>query len=477
MTDTISSNSLSEEFLTAAKDILGPKGFSQDPEDMASFISDWRGRGAGHTPLVAKPASTQEVSEFMALCAKHKVAVTPQGGNSGLVKGGLPFGEVLLSLKRMRAIREIDPLNDSLTVEAGVILTEAQDAADDVNRLFPLSLAAEGVAQIGGLISTNAGGVAVLRYGMMRDLVLGLEVVLPDGRIWNGLTGLRKDNTAYDLKQLFIGAEGTLGVVTAATLKLFPKPAVREVAWIPVSSPKQAVELLALTKHETGGAVSSFELMPNFAVDIVKLIQPDTRDPLPSEEPWRVLLEVSFARREGAREVMEAVLSKALEEELISDAVLAENETQAAAIWNIRESLPLGERTFGQAAKHDISVPVSAIPEFIERSEQVVKAASPGSTVVAFGHVGDGNLHYNVTAPPEVDNDEFVEAEGPALAKAIHDLVCEMNGSISAEHGIGLQKRDELAERVGPVELDMLHAVKRALDPDNRMNPERVVKV
>lgn len=468
---------LSEEFIEDAKSILGAAGFIDSPEDMDNYLNDWRGRVKGNAPFVARPKSLQETSDFMALCAKHGVAVTPQGGNTGLVMGGIPNGEVVISTRRLRGIRNIDPLNDSITVEAGVILAELQDMVDKEGRLFPLSLAAEGDAQIGGLISTNAGGVAVVKYGMMRDLVLGLEVVLPDGRIWDGLTALRKDNTAYDLKQLFIGAEGSLGIVTAATLKMVPKPAVKMVSWLCVESPTKAVELLALAKAETGGAVSSFELMPRIGVDYVLEAMPDSRDPHPdAKSPWYVLMEVSFPREEGARDVMESLLEQVMEKELVTDGVLAESESQALEIWKIRETLPLAEKAFGKAVKHDVSVSVSLLPEFIEKANKRVRDISPNANIISFGHVGDGNMHYNV-APPEGANDvEFTKEYGPCLTKVIHDLVSDMDGSISAEHGIGTMKRDELAERVSSVEFDMLHAIKKALDPDNLMNPNKVLK-
>jgi len=472
----VSQNNIPSKFLQRAKEILGPAGFIDDIVDMDSYLSDWRGRMKGDAPFVARPANVEQVSQFMALCYEYGVSVTPQGGNTGLVMGGLPDGEVLLSTKRLRSVRNVDPLNDSVTVEAGIILAELQELVAKEGRLFPLSLGAEGEAQIGGLISTNAGGVAVVKYGMMRDLVLGLEVVMPDGRVWDGLTGLRKDNTAYDLKQLFIGAEGTLGVITAATLKMLPAPAVKMVSWLCVESPAKAVELLAMAKAETGGAVSSFELMPKIGVDFVMEQIPDARNPHPdAKSPWYILMEISFPREEGAREVMETLLEKSMEAELVTDGVLAESEAQAFEIWKVRETLPLAEKAFGKAVKHDVSVPVSLLPEFIERANERVYTIAPQANIISFGHVGDGNMHYNV-APPEGMNDiRFGENFGSELTEAIHDLVCEMNGSISAEHGIGTMKRDELAERVSDVELDMLRAIKKALDPDNRMNPGKVL--
>jgi FAD/FMN-containing dehydrogenase len=454
---------------------LGPKGVSTDAHEIEPHVRDWRGRWKGSTPVLVKPGSTEEVAKAMALCAEHGVAVTPQGGNSGMVNGGVPYGEVLVSLRRMNRVREVDTLNDAMTLEAGVILTRAQEVADENGRLFPLSLGAEGVATIGGLISTNAGGVAVLRYGMMRDLVLGIEAVLPDGRIWNGLRGLRKDNTGYDLKQLFIGAEGTLGLVTAATLKLFPKPAVKETAWVALSSPKQAVELLARAKAASGGAVTGFEIVSRFCMSLVKKHIPDVRDPLSSPSPWRVLIELSLPRADGAREIMEAILGQALEAGLIEDAAIAESEAQKAMMWKIRENISVAEAAHSKALKHDVAVPVSRVAEFMVEGDALARRIHPGVDVIAFGHVGDGNIHFNITPPPGADQDQFVDKDGLHITKAINDLVCSLNGSISAEHGIGLLKRDELAWRKSAVEMDMMRAVKKALDPDNRMNPGRVV--
>jgi FAD/FMN-containing dehydrogenase len=464
-----------EDFIGRLIDAIGPKGVSTDAHEIAGHVKDWRGRWTGATPVLVKPASIEETSKAMALAAEFGLPVTPQGGNSGMVNGSVPYGEVLVSMKRMNRVREVDTLNDAMTLEAGVILTRAQEVADENGRLFPLSLGAEGVATIGGLISTNAGGVAVLRYGMMRDLVLGIEAVLPDGRVWNGLRGLRKDNTGYDLKQLFIGAEGTLGLVTAATLKLFPKPAVKETAWAVVESPRQAVDLLARAKAASGGAVTGFEIVSSFALGLVLKHIPDTRDPLPARTGWRVLMELSLPRADGAREMMEALLAEAAEAGTITDAVIAESEGQRSMIWKIRESISLAEKTHGKALKHDVSVPVSRVPELIEQGTALVKKFHPAADVIAFGHVGDGNIHFNVTPPPGMDQDSFVEGEGLKVTEAIHDLVIGLNGSISAEHGIGKLKREELARRKSAVEMDLMRAVKKALDPDNRMNPGRVL--
>lgn len=474
MPDTQTSQDMAA-FVARLREALGDKGVSTDAGEIAGHVSDWRGRWVGETPVLVKPSSTGETAIAVKLAAESGLAITPQGGNSGLVNGGVPYGEVLISMRRMNRVREVDALNDSMTLEAGVILTNAQEAADEAGRLFPLSLGAEGVATIGGLISTNAGGVGVLKYGMMRELVLGIEAVLPDGRVWNGLRGLRKDNTGYDLKQLFIGAEGTLGVVTAATLKLFPRPAVKETAWCAIASPADAVALLERAKAASGGAVTGFEIVKKIGLDLVLAHVPDTRDPLPSEAPWRLLVELSLPHEDGARAMMETILGDAIEAGIVEDAVIAESVAQARAIWKIRESVPQAERHHGKALKHDVSVPVSRVDEFIRRGSELVETIAPGTDIIAFGHVGDGNIHYNVTPPPGVDGDAYVEGDGKAVSQAVHDLICELGGSISAEHGIGMLKRDELAQRKAGVEIEMMRAVKRALDPDNRMNPGRVV--
>lgn len=457
---------------------LGPKGVSTDPAEIAPLVEDWRGRWRGASPLLIKPATTAETAAAVALCAEAGVAMTAQGGNTGLVDGGTPHGEALISMKRMNRIRDVDPLNDAMTVEAGVILADAQAAAEGAERLFPLSLASEGTATIGGLIATNAGGVAVLRYGMMRDLVLGVDAVLPDGRVWNGLRALRKDNTGYDLKQLFIGAEGTLGVVTAATLKLFPRPAAKETAWVAVASPAESVELLAMTRAHTGSAATGFELISAFALDLALRHVPGLRDPLSSAAPWRVLIELSLARGEAGG-LSEALLGEAMERGVALDAVIAQGEAQGANLWRIREGVPIAERVHGKALKHDISVPVSSIPAFLAAADPTVKRLAPEADIIAFGHVGDGNLHYNVTPPQSLGGgaaaDAWLAGEGPAITGAVHDLVMSFAGSISAEHGIGRLKRDELARRKSPVEMDMMRAVKRALDPRGLMNPGRVV--
>jgi len=475
MPDTHTTIAPSAAFLAAAKDLLGSSGWSEDAGRIAPKVADWRGRFTGHTPFLALPTSTDEVAALVKLCSDHFVPLTPQGGNTGLVDGGLPHGEILLSLSRMDQIRDIDGFNNSMVAEAGTILSNVQSAADRAERFFPLSLGSQGQATIGGLISTNAGGVAVLRYGMMRDLILGLEVVTADGRVWNGLTGLRKNNTGYDLKHLFAGAEGTLGVITAANLKLFPQTK-QVTAWAVLDHPQQAVELLANLRAAAGDTVTSFELIPANAVQMVVEDEATISDPLPSEKPWRVLIELSLSDEAQGRELMETVLAVEIEAGRLADVIIAQSLAQSKAFWTIRETIPLSKRAFGAVIAHDISVPVSAIPRFLDTMADDLKSVAPGSDIVAFGHLGDGNLHYSVCAPAD-GGMETLLARKAEVTRAVHDRVMAMGGSISAEHGIGLEKRDEIACRKSGVEMDMMRAVKRALDPQNIMNPGRVVAV
>jgi FAD/FMN-containing dehydrogenase len=456
--------------LARLKSSLGPKGFSEDPAELAPKLVDWRGRYQGTTPLLIRPGSTEEVAAAVAICAEAGLAITPQGGNTGMVGGATPQGELLLSLERLRTIRSVDPSNDSLVAEAGVVLAAVQAAADDAGRQFPLTLGSEGSATIGGLVSTNAGGAHVLRFGMMRELTLGLEAVLPDGRIWDGLRGLRKDNTGYDLKQLFIGAEGTLGIVTAACLKLYPRPAARAVALAGLGSPQAALDLLNLVKARAGDALTAFEIIPKIALDLVLKHVPDTRAPLASAHPWLVLIELSFAEVEGAAERAEAVLAAGLEAGLIADAALAANETQAAAFWRLRETISEAERAHGKAIKHDVSVPTSAVPAFMAEASSAAWKIAPGAEIIAFGHVGDGNIHFNVARPPAMNEESFLALQA-TIHEAVHDVVEAHGGSISAEHGIGVLKKAELAQRRSATELDVMRAVKRALDPKGIMNP------
>ncbi len=448
---------------------LDPRAWSTDEADIATHVRDWRGRYTGHTPLLFKPGSTQEVSRILAACNAARIAVQPQGGLTGLVGGSAPFGEAVISMKRMNAVREIDTANESATVEAGVVLETLQDEAKEAGKLFPLSLGAQGSAMIGGLLSTNAGGVHVLRYGMMRDLVLGLEVVLPDGRVLSGLSGLRKNNTGYDLKQLFIGAEGTLGVITAATLKLFPRPASTAVALAVVKDPHSAVALLDHLKNETGGAIAAFELIPAFAMELVCRHVPGARNPLVGDPAWMVLIELTSAEPERASAMMESALESAFARELISDAALAQSEAQATSFWALRETIPEAEKAHGRSAKHDVSVPVSRMADFMAEATTQTEALIEGSRVIAFGHVGDGNVHFNIAAREEGAGEEFAARAAPATTR-VYDLVDKYGGSISAEHGIGILKQGELAARK-PVEVEVMRAIKAALDPNHIMNP------
>ncbi|MAC38793.1 MAG: hydroxyacid dehydrogenase [Maricaulis sp.] len=460
---------LPADLIDNLKAALGPKGWSQDPQEIAPHVQDWRGRYKGETPILLKPASTGEVSAVVRLCAEAGVAITPQGGNTSLCGAATPQGEVLISLKRMTAVREIDTDNDSMTVEAGCVLESLQQTAEGANRLFPLSLGSQGSAMIGGLISTNAGGVHVLRYGMTRELVLGLEAVLPDGTIWSGLTGLRKDNTGYDLKQLLIGAEGTLGIITAATLKLYPRPGRMELAFIGMNSVDDAVKFLGMAKQVSGGAVTAFEVMPNLALEFVLMRIPNTRDPLEAKHPWYVVCEMSFGRPDGARETMEAALEQGFEAGLVQDAVIAENEAQMQDLWRLRESIAEAERGQGLAVKHDVSIPVSKMSAFIDVATQRVNRDFPDGIVVAFGHVGDGNVHYNIACIDPDAHAGFMARAGE-MSKIVYDTVDEFGGSISAEHGIGILKREELANRK-PVDVKVMRAIKQALDPKGIMNP------
>lgn len=450
--------------------ILGPKGWLSDPEAMAPYLVEWRGRYHGASPFLAMPSSTQEVSRVVALCAEAGVAITPQGGNTGLVGGQIPDGEILLSLKRMNKIRAVDALDDALTAEAGVTLASVQEAARGAQRLFPLSLASQGSATIGGLISTNAGGVHVVRYGMMRDLVLGIEAVLPDGRVLNALRTLRKDNTGYDLKQLFIGAEGTLGVVTAASLRLFPAPAQHLVAVARVPDPDAALKLLHRAKAGTG-ALAAFEIMNRESIAVTVKNVSGMRDPFPGAA-YVALLEFESAAPEGLRGTAESVLADAIAAGEAEDALIAESEAQAQAFWALRENISAGHRPEGAQVNHDVSVPVSCVPRFLETAARAVERACPGARIVAFGHMGDGNIHYSAIEPRGANADAF---PGEAVAAAVNDCVVSMGGSISAEHGIGVSRRGDFERYKDPQARALMSAVKAALDPKRIMNPRALV--
>jgi FAD/FMN-containing dehydrogenase len=458
------------DVISRLKAVLGPEGWSQDPERLAPKLAEWRGRWRGETPLLALPRSTAEVSAVVGICAEEGVAITPQGGNTGLVGGQIPEGEILLSTEKLRRIRDVAPADDCLVVEAGLTLLEAQQAAEAADRLFPLSLAAEGTATIGGTISTNAGGVAVLRYGVMRDLVLGLEAVLPNGQVFEGLKRLRKDNTGYDLKQLLIGAEGTLGVVTAASLKLFPRMRSRATAVVGLTSPDQAIALLMRAKAETGGGVDAFELMGRQGVEFVLKNIPDTREPLQSAYPWYLLMELASGEPGAAEAGLERILARAFEDELILDASIAQNQAQTRDFWRMREEQSAGQKLEGAGWKHDVSVPVSRMAEFIAEADAAMQRFHPGVRIVAFGHVGDGNVHYDVIQPAGADPKTFsaLRDEG---SRIVHDLVARYDGSISAEHGLGRMKSAEALRYKSPVQVEAMRAIRTALDPKRIMNP------
>jgi FAD/FMN-containing dehydrogenase len=458
------------DVISRLKAVLGEGGWSQDPERLAPKLVEWRDRWSGETPLLVLPRSTAEVAAVVGICAESGVAITPQGGNTGLVGGQIPQGEILLSLERMRAVRDASVEDEVLVVEAGMTLAQAHEAAAKLHRRFPLSLASEGSATIGGLVSTNAGGVAVLRYGTMRPLVLGLEAVLPNGEVWNGLKRLRKDNTGYDLKQLLIGAEGTLGVVTAAALKLFPELASRAVAIAGVETPAAAVTLLARAKEATGGAVESFELMSRLGIELALRHIHGSREPLESRPPWYVLIEIASGEPGAAEAGMERVLAAGMEAGLVTDAAIAQSEAQGKAFWALRENQSAAQKSEGAAWKHDVAVPVSRIAEFLATAGAALQQRWPGVRIDAFGHVGDGNIHYDVLSAPGGDAAAH-NARRDEAAHLVHDIVMSLGGSISAEHGLGTMKTAEAAAYKSPVELAAQRALRAALDPKRMMNP------
>lgn len=450
--------------------LVGSNNAITEADDQAPYLTEWRAMWRGVTPVVLRPASTAEVSAIMTLAHNTDTKIVPQSGNTGLVNGQIPQdGEVLLSLNRMTKIIDVDAVDNSITVEAGCILKSIQEAADRVDRLFPLSLASEGSCRIGGNLSTNAGGLNVLAYGNTRALCLGLEVVMADGRVWNGLKALRKDNTGYDLKDLFIGAEGTLGVITAAVLKLFPKPKRHDTAFAAVPSPEAALGVLTLANAASGNRVVSFEIMPHIGIGFaVKHSQ--AINPLATPSPWYVLMEFSDA----SSDAMETCLQQALDDGLINDATIAQNETQRQGLWFLRESLSEAQKFEGGSIKHDVSVPVSKVPDFLAAATKAVESFMPGARVYAFGHMGDGNIHFNVTQPVGMDKTAYL-AMWPVMNDVVYVEVLKRGGSISAEHGIGRLKAPDMLKIKSPLELDIMRGLKILFDPKNILNPGRVL--
>lgn len=467
----------SSDVLNRLKAAAGPGGYLDGEADMAPFCKSWRDDWLGQVPLVLRPKSTIEVASLVRICAETDTAIVPQGGRTGLTGASQPHNtrtEVIITTDRMRTIRDIDLGNDTLSVDAGVVLQTIQTLARDNDRFFPMSLGAEGSCQIGGNIATNAGGINVLRYGTTRNLVLGLEAVLPDGRIWDGMRGLRKDNTGFDLKHLLIGSEGTIGIITGAVLKLFPKPTASETALVALPDVASAIALLSHMKAALGEQVSAFELIGRSLIDITLKHVAGHDDPMPDRHPWYVLLRVDSQGEPGSlKEALANALAAAMEQGLVVDAILASSDAQAQKLWRMREDFAEAQRLAGGVIGHDISVPVSKIPAFLARADVALVKAYPGVTLAAFGHVGDGNLHYNPARPNGWDPLLF-KAERSTVNRIVHDIVVSLGGSISAEHGIGRLRLEENYHYKSAVEMDLMHAIKRAFDPANIMNPGKV---
>ncbi|WP_298918647.1 FAD-binding oxidoreductase [uncultured Algimonas sp.] len=457
--------------INALKTALSEKAWTDDPDIIAPHLSEWRDKYFGKTPILLTPGSTDEVSAAVQICAEHGLPIVPQGGNTGLVGGQTPQGEVLMSLKRMTRIRDVNPVSDAITVEAGATLHAVQEAAIAADRKFPLTLSSEGSCTVGGVLSTNAGGNHVLKYGTTKDLVFGVEAVLADGQVFNGLTSLRKDNTGYDISRLFLGAEGTLGIITAATLKLFPQPGHVARVLMGVASVEDAVGLLTRLR---GPALAMFEVMPRIGFAAVTDNFENERDPFPDTHPWYVLADFEVETQDAGEAMVMALLEGAMENGLIRDAVLAQSETQFRALGSIREHMSAGQKHLGGSIKQDITVPIDRIPEFFTRADAAVEQIVPGCRPVGFGHFGDGNIHYNIAQPESAD---MAAGRAPFLdrwddiSEAVFDVVDGLGGSISAEHGIGIMKRETLAARADPVKMDLLHRIKTAMDPDGLMNP------
>ena len=469
---------LTTALLVRFAEIVGQANALTRADDQAAYLREWRDLYVGRTLVVLRPGSTEEVSRILALANEHGIGVVPQAGNTGLVGGQIPSmrgDEIVLSVSRLKSIRSVDADGGTMIVDAGVTLSEAQTVAEKAGRMFPLSLASEGSAQIGGVLATNAGGTAVLSYGNARNLCLGIEAVLADGRVWNGLRVLKKDNTGYDLRDLLIGSEGTLGVITAAALKMLPRPKEVATAIVALESPQAALKLFRTAEDAAGTSLTAFEFWARRALDFAVTYMPGTRDPFAAQSPWYALLEISSGETGGrAAAQMESLLASAVDAGVIRDAALAQSLQQARDFWALRESFSEAQKGAGGSIKHDISVPVARIPEFLERAGRVVEKVCPGARPVPFGHFGDGNLHYNVSQPEGMDKARYL-ALWDQMSDAVHTLVATMDGSISAEHGIGQMKRAALAAHRSPVELDMMRAIKIALDPKGILNPGKVL--
>jgi FAD/FMN-containing dehydrogenase len=465
----------SAETLARFKEIVGERYAVTEPAEQEAYLTEWRRLYRGKTPMVLRPGSTEEVSRILALAHETGTAIVPQGGNTGLTGAQIPFGqEVVVSLGRMNAIRSRDPRGNSMVVEAGVTLAGVQKAAEEIDRLFPLSIGSEGSCQIGGNLATNAGGLQVLAYGNARAQVLGLEVVLADGRIWDGLRSLRKDNTGYDLRDLFIGSEGTLGIITAAVVRVLPRPKSRATAFVGFESVEQAAAFFDLAMERTAGELTAFELMPRIGLDFVLRHTPGSRDPMQSPYPWYALIEIASQREEGAAPAAEELLTDGVEKGLVADAALAASLAQGNDFWHIREMMSEAQHPEGGSIKSDVSVPVAHLPEFLRRATDAVLAIMPDSRPLPFGHYGDGNIHFNVSQPVGMDKAAFLD-RWDDFTGAINAIVLEYGGSISAEHGIGRMKRALLPQVKSPVEMEMMRAIKRALDPKGILNPGKLL--
>ncbi|MEQ1716519.1 MAG: FAD-binding oxidoreductase [Hyphomicrobium sp.] len=468
----------SPELIRRFVDIVGAANAIVRPDDQAAYLKEWRDLYSGKTPVVLRPGSTDEVSRILALANAEGLGVVPQGGNTGLVGGQIPSvrgDEIVVSVSRLNKVRHVDGGGGTMILEAGVTLAEAQRIAGEAGRQFPLSLASEGSCQIGGVLATNAGGVAVLAYGNARNLALGLEVVLASGEIWDGLRTLKKDNTGYDLRDLFIGSEGTLGIITAAALKLLPAPAEKATALVTLESPAAALELFHMAEAYAQSSLTAFEFWSRLAMQFALDFLPGMRDPFSKAAPWYALIEISSGESGGrAGQQLENLLVKASEEEIITDAAIAASLQHARDLWKLRESLSEAQKPAGGSIKHDVSVPIARIPEFLDRAASVVERVCPGARPVPFGHFGDGNVHYNVTQPEAMDRAAYL-SNWAGMSGAVHALVTQMGGSISAEHGIGQLKREDLVQFKSPVELNMMRAIKQALDPNGILNPGKVL--